>query len=100
MLWAYSLVVEHPVCIREIGVRFPVGPQVKTFQLFRWRQGGMLAAPRGAAHKELSQKIPRRIERKGNRFVQKFMVRSNFLDKCLNVLKIVALRQFFGFLYV
>src|SRR3989344_194299 len=23
---AYSLVAEHPVCIREIGVRFPVGP--------------------------------------------------------------------------
>ena len=31
--------------------------------------------------------------------VKKLMVRSNFLDKCLNVLKIVALRQFFGFLY-
>ena len=86
--------------MQEAGVRLPVGPQFKTFQLFRWGQVGMLAAPNGAARKELSQKIPRRIERKGNEFVQKLMVRSNFLDKCLNVLKIVALRQFFGFLYI
>ncbi len=26
IIWAYSLVAEHSVCIREIGVRFPVGP--------------------------------------------------------------------------
>ena len=41
-------------------------PQFKTFQLFRWGQVGMLAAPRGAARKELSQKIPRRKKRKGS----------------------------------
>ena len=60
----------------------------------------MLAAPRGTARKELSHIIPRCRKRKGSGFVQKFMVRSNFLDKYLNVLKIVALRQFFGFLYI
>jgi len=53
-----------------------------------------------ALRKAQSHIIPRRRKRKGSGFVQKLMVRSNFLDKCLNVLKIVALRQFFGFLYI
>jgi len=44
-----------------------------------------------------SGKIPRLGKRNRNGFVQKHGVRSNLLDKCLNVLKIVALRQFFGF---
>src|SRR3989338_3181946 len=85
---------------KKVRANAKITPQFKTFQLFRWGQVRMLAAPNGAARKELSQKIPRLGKRKGSGFVQKLMVRSNFLDKCLNVLKIVALRQFFGFLYV
>src|SRR3989339_1498525 len=58
---------------KKVRANAKITPQFKTFQLFRWGQDRMLAAPRGAARKELSQKIPRRIERKGNGIVQKLM---------------------------
>ncbi|OGZ00032.1 MAG: hypothetical protein A2945_04295 [Candidatus Liptonbacteria bacterium RIFCSPLOWO2_01_FULL_52_25] len=53
-----------------------------------------------ALRKTQSGKIPRRAERKGSEFVQKSMVRSDLLDKCLNFSETVARRQFFGFLYI
>src|SRR3990167_5310748 len=67
-----------------------------------FREDCLGASPLGlvALRKAQSHIIPRRRKRKGSGFVKKLMVRSNFLDKCLNVLKIVALRQFFGFLYI
>src|SRR3989344_4486500 len=59
--------------MRRSAVRSRSGPQFRTFQLFRWGQDRMLAAPRGAARKELSQKIPQPGKRKGNGFVKNLL---------------------------
>src|SRR3989338_4565335 len=104
MYRAVRIVAITPRCRRgglwPTGVRVPHRPPDSTSNFFR---GGCLAALRlglVALRKAQSHIIPRLGKRKGSGFVQKLMVRSNFLDKCLNVLKIVALRQFFGFLYI
>ena len=93
--------VEHPVCIRKMGVRFSLGPQIATLQIFgsgkRIGKRSLLAAPAGAARSKFSQKVKRLDKIKRNNFVRKRGVRSDFLNKKFNFVKIVRFRQKIGF---
>ena len=86
---AHSKVVLRDIRIVEAAVRFCLGPHFATLQIFGAGKRSLLAAPAGAARRKFSQKIKRLDKIVGNNFVQKHGVRSDFLNKRFNFVKIV-----------
>ena len=99
----------HSGLVRTLGkrvrgnpprVRISPPPPIATFAVLG--KDCLAASPLGIRALRLAQshKIPRRAKRKGNGFVQKFGVRSDFLNKPLHFLVVFGRSQIFGFFRV